>query len=79
MFLIPPEDTMATVEQKNFKRLLLKVRGLNSFWLPRMHLKNVCQEVDCFFSHLKDSDDREGKKKKKSRLPSIFMGGLTLG
>ena len=37
------------VAQKNFKRLLLRVRGSNSFQLSRMHLKGVCQEVDWLF------------------------------
>ena len=48
------------VAQKNFKRLLLRVRGSNSFQLSRMHLKGICREVD---SHLKDNRDREEKKK----------------
>ena len=37
------------VAQKNFKRLLLRARGSNSFRLSRMHLKGVCREVDWLF------------------------------
>ena len=36
--------------QKIFKQLLLRVRGSNSFQLSRMHLKDVCQEVDWLFT-----------------------------
>ena len=45
-----------------------------------MHLKGVCWEADWFFSHLKDSHDREEKKKEKTnRHPSVSMGGLPYG
>ena len=37
------------VAQKNFKRLLLRTRGTNSFQLSKMHLKGVCWEVDWLF------------------------------
>ena len=62
--------------QKNFKRLLLRIRGSNSFQLSRM---SVRKWIGYFYP--KDSDDREGEKKEKysNRHPSTFMGGLPQG
>ena len=34
---------------KNFKRLLFRVRGSNSFQLSRRYLRDVCREVDWLF------------------------------
>ena len=53
------------VAQKNFKRLLLRVRGSNSFQLSRMHLKGICQEVDWLFPIWKTVMTRRERKQRK--------------
>ena len=66
--------------QKNFKWLLLRVRGSNSFQLSRMHLKGVCWEVGCLFPIW--NTVMTGRKRKTNKLtnrPLYFMGALTLG
>ena len=64
-------------KKKNFKWLLHRIRGSNSFQFSRVHLKGVCQEVDWLFPIWKTvMTGRKRKKKKIKRPPSISMGGL---
>ena len=67
------------VPQKNFKPLLLRVKGSNIFQLPRMHLNGVHQEVDWLFPVLKTVMTGRGKKKKPNRPPSILLVDIFRG
>ena len=60
-----------TVAQKNFKRLLLRIRGSNSFQLSRIHLKDICQEADGLFPIWKTV--MTGKKIKKKNLIGLLQ------
>ena len=73
------------VAQKTFKRLLLRVRGSNSFQFSRMHLKGVYWEMDWLFPIWKTVMTGRKRKKKKekqktpNRPPSILWVDFLMG
>ena len=57
--------------QKNFKRLLFRVKRSNSFQLSKMHLKGICWEVDWLFTIWKTV--MTGRKRKKKKLIGLLQ------